>query len=106
MYTRDFKGLLVARMVQCRGGIINEVVFIWLRQKLNEGLDVATWWFIDLVYKMHALFTLITKLKNLILYIYYPMQTNQMFIICNDLVGAKDGFHCLECNMVLKYLLM
>jgi hypothetical protein len=43
MCTRDFEGLLVVRMVQCRGGIINEVVFIWLRQKINEGLDVATW---------------------------------------------------------------
>jgi hypothetical protein len=81
------------------------VVFIWLRQKINEGLDVATWWFIDSGYKVHAFFTLIAKLKNLI-YIYNPMQTNQMFIICNDLVGAKDGFYCLECNMVLKYLLM
>jgi hypothetical protein len=29
-------------MVQCRGGIINEVVFIWLGQKINEGLDVGT----------------------------------------------------------------
>jgi hypothetical protein len=38
--------------------------------------------------------------------VYYPMQTYQMFIICNDLVGAKNGFHCLECDLVLKYLLM
>jgi len=93
-------------MVQCRGGIINEVVFIWLGQKINYGLDVGTWWFIGLGYNVHALFTLIMELKNLISYIHYPMQTNEMFIICNDLVGAKDGFHCLECDMVLKYLLM
>jgi hypothetical protein len=70
MYTRDFKGLLVARMVQCRGGIINEVVFFWLGQKLNEGLDVTTWWFIDLGYNVHALFTLIVELKNFISYLY------------------------------------
>jgi hypothetical protein len=70
MYTRDFKGLLVVRMVQCRGGTINEVVFIWLWQKLNEGLHVTTWWFVDLGYNVHALFTLIAELKNLILSIY------------------------------------
>jgi hypothetical protein len=29
-----------------------------------------------------------------------------MFIVCNDFVGDKHGFHNLKCDLVLKCLLM
>ncbi len=34
------------------------------------------------------------------------MKTKQLFIICNDLVGGKNGFIHLKCDLVLKFLLM
>jgi len=55
---------------------------------------------------MDVLFSLILKVKILILCVSFFSQVSQMFIVCNDFVGDKHGFHNLKCDLVLKCLLM
>ncbi len=38
--------------------------------------------------------------------IIFIMKTNQMFIVCNDFMGVKHGFHVFKCDLILKCLLM
>ncbi len=42
--------------------------------------------------------------KNLC--IFSLMKTNQVFVVCNDFVHAKHGFHYLKLDLVLKFLLI
>jgi hypothetical protein len=52
---------------------------------------------------MHTLFALIMKLQNFFFLGYiFPMDTNHMFIICNDFVCDIHSFHHLKCDLVLK----
>jgi hypothetical protein len=53
---------------------------------------------------MHAMFALILELKKKIGY-FFPMETNQMFTMCNDFVHVINPDN-LKCDLVLKCLLI
>jgi hypothetical protein len=76
---------------------INEMVFIWLGEGIDERPNVAT------CVVMHILFVLILKPKSLI---FFGMETNQMFTVCDDFESVQHGLHHLKCDMVLNCLLM
>jgi hypothetical protein len=54
---------------------------------------------------MHAMFALILELKKTKLGIFFPMETNQMFTMCNDFVHVINVDN-LKCDLVLNCLLI
>jgi hypothetical protein len=51
-------------------------------------------------------FTLILELSKIIFWVYFSQGINQIFIVCNDIVGAIHDLDHLRCDLVLKCLLM
>jgi hypothetical protein len=68
------------------------MVFTWVWQGVDEGLNVTTHGFLTWVI-MDALFSLILKVKIFIFCVSFSSHVSQMFIVCNDFVGEKHGFH-------------
>jgi hypothetical protein len=76
------------------------VVFIWLGQGVDEGLNVTNWWSTYLGC-IARLVHFILRLKNI------NKKTNQISIVFNDFVGVRQGLHHLKhCDLILKSLEM
>ncbi len=75
---------------------------------INENLDVATWWFTntylgcngDFVYFDFGTQTIIFCLYN------FAMETDQMFIVCNNFAGTILSFYQPKYDSLLKCLLI
>jgi hypothetical protein len=87
-------------------GSINEVLFTWSRQGVDEGLYVTTWWFTYLgcsahLCPHHVCLNFGTK-KIIFISCFFLIEVNQMFIVYIDFVGAKQSFHNLKCYMAWR----
>lgn len=74
---------------------------------INEDLDVATWWFINTYLGCSGDFVYFDfGTQKIILFVYFAMETDQMFIVCNNFVGTILSFYQLIYDSVLKCLLI
>jgi hypothetical protein len=80
-----------------------EMVFIWSKQGVVKGQDVATWWFMYLGCNA-CLVSLILQPKFLFLFfcIFFPWKQTKPLIVSNNFVGLSHGFHHLKSDLVLK----
>jgi len=78
--------------------------YYWVKIKSWWRLDAITWWSISSgCNACHVCFDFGTLKKNWVYF--FPMETNQMFTMCNDFVHVINVDN-LKCDLVLKCLLI
>jgi hypothetical protein len=77
-----------------------------MTRTINEDLDVATWWFTNTYLGCNGDFVYFDFGTQKIIFSLYifAMETNQMFIVCNNCVGTIPSFHQLKYDSILKFL--
>jgi hypothetical protein len=75
---------------------------------INEDLDGATWWFTNTYLGCNGEFVYFDFGTQKIIFSLYifSMETDQMFIVCNNFVGTIPSFHQLKYDAISKCLLI
>jgi len=86
---------------------MNEVIFTWSKQGVDESLNAIILWSTFLGCKAHLVHFDSRPPPTSFFNVFFPMETNQMPIIYDDLVYLLHGLHYLKIyDWVLKCLLM